>query len=180
MALDPNKQRRRFPWLILNVAICGLWLFVPAIRRSLRSETCMGNLEMVAGATLMYSVDNDDRMPPSATWMDATFLYTRDARVYGCPEVDGRSSTEFGHAYSSKLSLRRVSSVGNLPDTPLLFDSSDLRWNAAGALSLLPREPRNEGTHAIAFMDGTLRSVTAFRAKSLTVAVPNRPTVESP
>jgi len=153
MARDPAKPRRRIPWLVLNVAACLIWLAVPRIQRSISAESCIANLTQITGATMIYSMDHDDRLPPASTWADATLPYTIGRTAYACPDIDGSQADQFGHAFSTALSLRAIKSVADPSSQVLFFDSSDLRWNANGD----PAKAVSGGRWNVATLDGNFR-----------------------
>jgi hypothetical protein len=66
---------------------------------------------------------------------------------------------QFGYAYYRPLGGVKEWAVQNPEEVPLVFDSSDLRWNANGDLSLLPDPPRWDGKNLIAFLDGHVKAV---------------------
>jgi hypothetical protein len=129
-----------------------------------RRAGSISNLKQIALAHEMYLLDFDGYGPAPATWADLLAPYTSPRIVdykkdysllFKSPhnrQGDG-DDQEYGYAYFRPLGGVQLSSISNSADVPVIFDSSDMRWNANGDLSLLPDPPRWKGTNLIAFLD---------------------------
>ena len=106
----------------------------------------------------MYAADNDDRCPPASEWMDAIYPYMRIRSVYVDPTLIKPKSDEYGYAFYRPASYVGYENVTNTNEVPIVFQSSDLRWNATGDLSRLGKRWRNGGS-TVAFMDGHARAM---------------------
>lgn len=135
-----------------------------------RRAGSISNLKQIALAHEAYVADFDGFGPPPVSWADSLAPYTSPRTVdykknyslnFWSPhddrQVDG-DGNEFGYAYFRPLGGVQVSSIAHPADVPIVFDSSDLRWNANGDLSLLPDPPRWNGKNLIAFLDGHVRA----------------------
>lgn len=109
----------------------------------------------------MYANDFDDRLPPAKTWMDKTMPYSKDKWSYRCPALQRSGPNEFGHAFRRSLGGIDVGNASNPDQEAMIFDSTDLTWNANGPLSLLPFPGRlREGKNGIAFLSGHATTLT--------------------
>lgn len=155
MARDPSRPRRRFPWLWLNVAACAAWLAVPGIRKSLSDETCPKEMHVLLGAMQMYLLDSDMNLPLAQHWADDLLPYAGSKHPYACPDLDNPSPASFGHALPSAMSGVNIAKEADLSSVGVLFDSTDLTWNACGPIPPKLGERRNA-----AFLDGSVRPLT--------------------
>jgi prepilin-type processing-associated H-X9-DG protein len=168
-----SAQNRRTPgWLIVLLVVGGLCLsgicvislsillptFVSARERA-RLATCSSNLRQLVQAQQLYAQDNGDRFPAAARWGDALRPYASSPELFRCPSVD--RSQGFGYAMNVRLSRKEVKALPNPAQVPLLYDSSNLAWNAHDPVTSLPNPPRHGGNKVnnIAFADGTARAV---------------------
>lgn len=110
---------------------------------------CVSNLKKVATAAVLYTSDNDDRLPPM-DWMDAVEPYAQgNTDVFRCPAVAVGSH---GYAFNEALLGVNVTTIDTPTTTPLAFDSSLLTRNAVTSYAL-PDPPRH-GTGVTAYLDG--------------------------
>ncbi|MEW5883884.1 MAG: hypothetical protein AB1725_06645 [Armatimonadota bacterium] len=141
-----------------------LWLYVTELfrgKKQFNPEGCMQNLKSVGQALNLYLQAND-AYPPADRWMDELILYlhaddiTRESqkRKLACPEVGDGEST-FGYAFNGEISSLWSDEVENPADTPALYDSEKLDWNAFDekALDSLPKKERESGNNAV-YADG--------------------------
>jgi prepilin-type processing-associated H-X9-DG protein len=167
--LHPLTDRQRvFVWWTIGIGVMfwglqfGFPTFAAAHERAF-NLSCMANLRVMSSAMLVYSEDNDGRLPPAATWCDIL----PDNREYNptCPKaLDHR----FGYAVSKALSGTQVKAIPTPGAAPLIFDSRIKGPNAAGDLSSLPDPPRHGFTsffakftprNNVAYVDGHVRGV---------------------
>jgi hypothetical protein len=145
----------------------SIYTFFSDGKHQVKNFVCLQNLRSVAAAQAMYSVDNMGKLPP-ATWMDATLPYLKkDVGAIGCPSVRNEKREEYGLAMNESVVGKMMGSLGDLGNTPLIFDSALLHRNAVGDISTLPNPGRHnkpsadeqytrEGNH-VAFVDGSAR-----------------------
>jgi hypothetical protein len=159
MKESPRPQWvRRVPWIPINVVVCGLWLLVPlvhytlpVIRAAIPAEdmTCPRQLGQLRTAAMLYSEDNDDRMPLAANWADCVYQYTKYRTPFACARVGGFDIKCYGHAFASALSGKKDAQIKDLSKQPIVFDSPDMSWNAHGAPT--------QGLGWTAYLDGSVR-----------------------
>lgn len=144
--------------ILATLALIVIAMPVGHDKDSVRRTACLGNLQEEALALLTYAADNDDRLPFADRWANAAFSQTRadkwsDINEFRCPVLTDDAA--FGHAFHDGLSRKTIASQADPYHTPMLFDSTDVRWNAHGGFVLLPaagRHPREK--NAIAYLDG--------------------------
>lgn len=130
-----------------------------------RKAASIGHLKEIAQAHAFYLADFDGFGPSPASWADQLSAYDLAAPIFWSSHDDREltSLEEFnegyGYAYFQPLEEAKEWAVQNPEEVPLVFDSSDMRWNANGDLSLLPDPPRWDGKNLIAFLDGHVKAV---------------------
>lgn len=146
-----------------------LWLYVTEAfrgKKEFNPEGCIQNLKSVGQALNLYLQAND-AYPPAGRWMDELILYlhaddiTRESqkRKLACPEVgDGESA--FGYAFNGELSSLWSDEVTDPAETPTIYDSDKMEWNAFDAkpLDSLPKQERKSGNNVL-YADGHVRRV---------------------
>jgi prepilin-type processing-associated H-X9-DG protein len=150
--------------LILLIPVCAILaaILFPVFsqaRAAARQVSCLSNVKQQALGTIMYVQDYDETFPPSNTWVDATFPYVKNDKVYRCPEVPAGSSNAYGYAFNSALSRKLLKKVSVPATTQMMYDSTNLSKNATDAMATLPNPPRhrNRGNN-IGYVDGHARS----------------------
>jgi prepilin-type processing-associated H-X9-DG protein len=165
-----SVQRRQTPaWLIILLVLGGLCLlgccvFLPALlfpifsqaREKARHVECMSNLKALALAQLMYANDYNDYLPTASRWGDLIRPYVKPDE-YRCPSIP--KGQGFGYAMNVRLSRQKVSRLTMPSQIPLLYDSSNLAWNAHDPVTSLPNPPRHIRLNNIAFADGHVEAV---------------------
>ncbi|MCS7191181.1 MAG: DUF1559 domain-containing protein, partial [Fimbriimonadales bacterium] len=127
-------------------------------REEARKTACLTNLKQLALAQEMYANDHDGRYPAAARWGDLTRLYVANPETYRCPSVPQERG--FGYAMNVRLSRQKLDAIQDPSQTPLLYDSSNLAWNAHDPFTSLPNPPRHgREVNNIAFADGHSKSV---------------------
>jgi prepilin-type processing-associated H-X9-DG protein len=167
-----SVQRRQTPaWLIILLVLGGLCLlgccvFLPALlfpifsqaREKARHVECMSNLKALALAQLMYANDYNDYLPTASRWGDLIRPYVKDTGQYRCPSVP--QGQGFGYAMNVRLSRQKASLLAAPNRIPLLYDSSNLAWNAHDPVTSLPNPRRHmRQVNNIAFADGHVEAV---------------------
>ena len=149
-------------------------MLLPALAAAKQKATeinCVNNEKQLAQAEMMYSQDNTNHFPPSATWCDAIQKEIGgQEQVFKCPTAtfDNRCS----YAINAKLDGLPVSAVSQPATTVLIFES-DGGWNASGGRELLPAKARHGSRSAsrsvinVAFADGHVESVPQSRLNTL-------------
>lgn len=141
-----------------------LWVYVTESfrgKRQFNPEGCVQNLKSLGQALNLYLQAND-AYPPADRWMDELILYlhaddiTQESqkRKLACPDVgDGESA--FGYAFNGEISSLWSDEVQSPAETPAVYDSDKLEWNAhdAKALDSLPKRERKSGNNVL-YADG--------------------------
>ncbi len=135
---------------ILLPALTQFPIFKQA-REAAYIDRCMDNLKKLSQAMLLYAHDHGGSLPPASQWSDAVRPYVSSERVYRCPSVERQG---YGYAMNSNLSMHALGQLADPAGTPLLYDSSNLSWNASDPFTTLPTPPRHLGGNNIAFADG--------------------------
>jgi len=160
-----NKKQRGLTLVELVViavviVILGGILFpvFESAKSSPRRMSCLSNMKQLDMGLLFYQNDNNDFMPKAAKWADSAHPYIEFESVYRCPAIRPEKDA-FGHAFYSPMSEKKTAKLPNPAGVPILFDSTDLSWNANGPLSLIPPAGRHPGgISVVAFLDGHARS----------------------
>jgi prepilin-type processing-associated H-X9-DG protein len=125
-------------------------------REKARLDRCMSNLKALASAQLMYANDYRDQLPIASQWGDLIRPYVKPDE-YRCPSIP--KGQGFGYAMNVRLSRQKVSRLTMPSQIPLLYDSSNLAWNAHDPVTSLPNPPRHIRLNNIAFADGHVEAV---------------------
>lgn len=123
-----------------------------------KSTMSTSNIRQLGLAVLMSAADNDDHTPPASEWMDAVMPYVKNMGLYVDPMLEKLKKDEFGFAFYRPMAYLGYENISNPEEVPILFTSTDLRWNATGDLSLLARRVRG-GWGIAAFMDGHAKAM---------------------
>jgi hypothetical protein len=127
------------------------------VREMARLEKCMDNLKDLALAQLVYANDYNDQLPVASRWGDLIRPYVKTSDQYRCPSIPQERG--FGYAMNVRLSRQKVSRLTMPSQIPLLYDSSNLAWNAHDPVTSLPNPPRHIRLNNIAFADGQVKAV---------------------
>jgi len=128
--------------VIAIIAILASMLF-PAFskaREKARTASCASNTKQIALATLMYSMDYDDMLPPNplaltdVQWHGVIYPYTRNVQIYTCPSRPSwtaNKTTDAGaYAMNARL-LGQGDAVVEDPSGTLLLldaDADNRKW----------------------------------------------------
>ncbi len=146
--------------LAIVLVICAIYLPVSHGEPSghYLQRRCLGNLKQLALGVVLYNTDFDDRLPRAARWMDIVEPYVKNPMIFDCPGLTTPQLGGHGYAFWRPLSLKQLSGFQKPENTPEIFDSTDLSWNANGALRLLPPKGRHpDGLNCMAFLDSHAR-----------------------
>jgi prepilin-type processing-associated H-X9-DG protein len=116
-----------------------------------RESACTSNLKQVGAAAILYSRDHGGHLPDASKWEDKLDPYVRNPGLFDCPARRGPG--RHGYAFNRRVSGMRLSSIQDPKQTPLIFDSSAERRNAAEDPA--QATPHSTTDHAMAaFADG--------------------------
>ncbi|MBX3119753.1 MAG: hypothetical protein KF784_11855 [Fimbriimonadaceae bacterium] len=112
-------------------------------------KDCKERLVLVHKGIELYAADNDEHYPPADRWIDSTWKYAakkspddESESIFRCPDVSMTRTGDFGYGFNSLLSSKRKGEVADPDSTWLIFDSSNLKRNAAGDPKEMLPEPR--------------------------------------
>ena len=100
------------------------------------------NLKQAGLATLMYSQDYDEKMPPTTSpkeWKAAVYPYIKSESVFLSPK------TKEPYLVNPYLSKKSITNVAAPADTPLAWEAS----------------PWEDGSRCVLYLDGHVKSLTA-------------------
>ncbi len=167
MSVQSGQNPTRLIILLVLGGLCllGCCVFLPAIvfpifsqaREMARLEKCMDNLKALALAQQLYANDHNHQLPIASRWGDLIRPYVKTPDQYRCPSIP--QGQGFGYAMNVRLSRQKVSLLATPGQIPLLYDSSNLAWNAHDPLTSLPNPPRHIRVNNIAFADGHVKAM---------------------
>lgn len=166
-----RKSGLHWAWILVGVfLICGcggigllgaiLFPVFAQARMKGQQTRCLSNVKQIGIATVMYANDFDDRLPPGATWMDATEKYAEYPRIFACPAVSRpglltpRVGGKYGYAVNTSLSGKTAKSIKDPGKVIWVFESSDLARNATGDPSTSPAPNRHGPGRTEGYADG--------------------------
>ena len=170
---EPRKPRKPNValWALLAVFVCfaigiaaaGSALYPMLLRaRAIRAGgICIRRLHRSSTAMSMYAADYDGRLPVATAWMDQTVAYVPSDRLFRCPESWREGTDAYGFAMNIALSNEKAAKVADRSKTPMVFDSSILKLNAASGVETLPQRGRHRGGNNVAYVDGHVRRILA-------------------
>lgn len=184
---DKNPRGRRMMFGCLGILIgmivaFAIWLgplfltakkrgfLDPQVKRTYEGNT-MDNLKNIHTAIMLYQ-ESEGQLPFANSWMDGTWrrLQTGDMveeeakKQLKSPSVYMDNPLGFGYAFNEILSGKYVDEVEDPDATPLVFDSSDISWNAFGnPAQLAPTPPRPEGNFAVTVSGSVVKLETILK-----------------
>jgi hypothetical protein len=141
--------------LIVGVISAVLWPVYTSEGPS-PTTSCISQVKQMILGCLMYSADNDDRLP-LAPWMDGTQPYVKNEAILHDPIWKKESVGNYGYAFDSRLFGVDQRKLPN--DRALIYDSTSIARNAADPMSSLPSPGRHKGVNVLGFADGHAKSV---------------------
>lgn len=130
--------------------------FDPQVTRKYQGSS-VDNLKAVHTALMLYQ-ESEGQLPNADSWMDAAWprLKTADLsedeakKKLKSPSLWETNPVAFGYAFNDVCSAKHSEDIADPKTTPLVFDSSDLTWNAHGSPAQLSPEPaRPEGNYTV-------------------------------
>ena len=111
--------------------------------------TGLSNVKRLALGLIVYSADNDDKLPQSA-WTDTVTPYLGLGReLIKSPSLP---AGEFGYAFDQDLLGVTTTSLDTPASVPMVFDSNLTARNAVSAYA--PADPPRPGGDNVAYADG--------------------------
>jgi type II secretory pathway pseudopilin PulG len=160
---------------LAGVIVSGIFLFMlpfilagmllPALaaaKQKSEAINCVNNLKQLALAVRIYSNNNQDQLPPAATWCDAIKVEAGTEKIFKCAGVSSGSRCDY--AFNAKLGGMNESKVD--PHTVMIFES-DGGWNANGGSELMIRKPRHARVFVVAFADGSVQQLRESQLNTL-------------
>jgi hypothetical protein len=144
--------------------------FDPQVKRKYKGDS-MTNLKNIHTAVMLYQ-ESEGQLPFANSWMDGTWrrLQTGDMeeeeakKQLKSPSVAADNPLAFGYAFNEILSGKYSDDVPEPDKTPMVFDSSDLTWNAFGnPAQLAPSPPRPEGNYAVTITGNVVKLDTILK-----------------
>jgi hypothetical protein len=142
----------------------------PQVKRNYEGNS-MTNLKDIHTALMLYQ-ESEGQLPYAESWMDATWprLQTGDMpeseakRKLKSPSLFKENPQAYGYAFNENLSGKHTADVPEPDQTPLVFDSSDLTWNAYGNMvQLAPNPARPEGNLSVTASGNVLKLVDLLK-----------------
>ncbi len=129
---------------------------------SRETQQCLGNLRRLSRAMMLYTDDNDGKMP-GQDWNKDLAKYEPDEVMFACPHqrrVDPNSS---GYALNKALAGKVLKDIENPGQTVMLFDSRPVVPGTITEPSDVPRpgRHRNGKQNGVAYADGRVEAVPA-------------------
>lgn len=144
------------------VIVSGIMAVLAHRLETQQREICVGAMQRMNTALIMYLHDFDERMPLTSNWNHSVMCYYgcgREQNFYdteSCPKL----STRFFGAGYAMVALPYAVSRYEWQTTPSLFETDRIVPNAHATEVILPQPPRHYGGNNIAFLDGHVKTVT--------------------
>ena len=156
---------------VLLIPVMGMLvaILLPAVssaRDQARKVAFMNNLRQLSVATMMYTTEQDGRLPPHQSWQEEL---ERQGHVGNIDDLTrAPSEPEAGRAVAMNAALAglRIGEVA-APSRTVLFFECRPGAPPAGGPDLLPPEPRYRGGYVIAFCDRHIETVPPERVHDL-------------
>ena len=151
-----------FMFILVQIAILMPALF--KARSQARTVVSLNNLRELSFAAMIYSEENDGKLPPSESWPEVLRPY--------CSNIDALLKSPFdpdaGRAYAMNANLDglKLSDIEQ-PANVVVFFECRFGSPAGGGRELLPEQPRSRVDYQIAFLDGHVERVRQERLDEL-------------
>jgi prepilin-type processing-associated H-X9-DG protein len=170
---SPPIKKPSYVWVwvivgVIGVCGCGGILVLAAVlfpvfaqaRLSAQRTQCLSNVKQMSTAALMYSTDNDGRLPLDANWMDGIERLVRSDRVLGCPVLSRSrpfmrvASGAYGYAVNKTTSGKVLANIKDPYAVIWVFESSDLRRNVSEDPAFSTAPNRHGLGRNVGYIDG--------------------------
>jgi prepilin-type processing-associated H-X9-DG protein len=148
--------------LMIPIYAAMLLPALAAAKQKAQAINCVNNEKQLARAVRIYSNDNTNRFPPTATWCDAIKLEVGSEKVFKCAAVN--SSSRCDYAFNARLDGLDESKIA--PNTVMIFES-DGGWNANGGPEQMIGKPRHNRVFVVAFADGSVQQLPESQLNTL-------------
>lgn len=165
--IDPDIQKKKKTktiWIVVIasffVCCCPLSIIVAAVvapvilNAGIQSQvtSSLSRLKMQGSALNMYAADFDDVLPPASLWMDGASPYL-EPEALEVPFV-GAGSQSFGYAFNAGISSFDLTTIADVTNAPMTFESVLTNRNAAGSSGdVIPPDAADKKV-GICFVDG--------------------------
>lgn len=170
-----QKKNNTVLWVVLGalgLGGCGCLIAVGAAvlfpvfsqaRLAAIRTKALSNVKQSALSVIMYSADNNDKLPEGDKWMDAVESYARNPSVFRSPLAAKLAPDAYGFAFRQELSKKKTTGMADAAKWIMVFDSTLLTRNACSGLETLPNPPRYGGGYSAknvaAFADGHAKTL---------------------
>jgi len=123
-----------------------------------KKSLCLSHIKQMSVGLLIYSGDNDDRLPQASRWMEAINASNpigtpKDReKIFREPEMPGFQG--YGYAFRKKASTMKTDTVEKPTEYILVFDSILNQRNAASELDSMPQPGCHNGGDNVGYVDG--------------------------
>jgi len=144
--------------IIAILAVVAL-LLMPVREQPPRSKVaaCLSNIKQQCLSEIMYTADNDDRLPNCEAWMDLCTPYIKNQDALHCPVIDRTHPDQYGYAMHSKMSEQLTTKIPDPADRVLILESAIMDRNASSLLVGFPNPSRHK-RNTLAFADGHVKA----------------------
>jgi hypothetical protein len=162
LARSSEVSRLGYPvtvtYLIASTVFLAIYLVpksLPILAYTPPPRTCLTDMRQLSTGLALYFDANDDRTPLAATWIDGMLPFLKTDVDASCDALpNANKGGVYGHAFHREVAGRARTDFVCSDNVIVFFDSVNLERNAAGTLQDLPKKPRNELGHGVAFLDG--------------------------
>ena len=113
--------------------------------------TSVKNVKQISLGVLLYANDYDDELPLGASWMTGLGPYLKNNALFHSPAVP---TGDYGYALNSAIAGTAETTITAPATTIMVFDSTDLKFNASDPTTTLPSPPRYGSKNTIGYADG--------------------------
>lgn len=129
-----------------------------------KKTQALSNVKLQSLALILYTADNNDRLPIADRWMDAVQPYAKQESIFKSLEATPEDPNDYGFAFRKEFEKKKVADFADAATRVMVFDSTILSRNANSGLETLPI-PGRYGTSSkrgnmFGFMDGHAKFYT--------------------
>lgn len=127
---------------------------------SRETQQCLGNLRRLSRAMMLYTDDNDGKMP-GQDWNKDLSKYEPDEVMFACPHQRRVDPSSSGYALNKALAGKVMKDIENPGQTVMLFDSRPVIPGTITEPTNVPRpgRHRNGKQNGVAYADGRVEAV---------------------